>query len=302
MALGDIYEVTAGESTDIHYVDTGMYDTPEYGAVYILDTERPALVDTGIGTNYETILDAMETVGIEPEELEVLAPTHVHLDHAGGAGCLAEACPNATVYIHELGARHLVDPTRLWEGTKAAVGDQIEFYTEPEPVPEDRITELTDGDEIDLGDRVLDVHHAPGHASHQAVFYDRETDGVFTADAAGLFPPGLETVHPTSPPPEFDLEQVIEDVEMLKELDPEALYYSHFGDYETDGILDEYAAVIQEWVGAVEAARDHFDDDEAVINHFVEEVETVNVWGERKARAEARMNVRGVLQYLDKRE
>jgi glyoxylase-like metal-dependent hydrolase (beta-lactamase superfamily II) len=315
MALGDIYEATAGAATDVYYVDTEMYDTPEYGSVYIVDAERPALVDTGIGTNYEAILDAMGELGIEPEDLAVIAPTHVHLDHAGGAGYLAAECPNADVYVHERGAAHLADPDRLWEGTKAAVEDQIQYYAEPKPVPEERIVELAGDaaerdeegrpaaeDTIDLGDRTLEVFHAPGHAPHQAVFYDPDSDGVFTADAAGILTPGLDGVRQTSPPPTFDLEQILADVALIERLEPSALFYGHFGDSPVDDNLTEYAAVIQEWVAAVAAARDRLDDDEAVIDHFAERAETVDVWGPEKARAEERMNVRGVLRYLDQRE
>jgi len=302
MALGDLYEATAGETSDLYYVDTEMYDTAEYGSIYILDAERPALVDTGIGLRYETIIEAMDEVGIAPDELEAIVPTHVHLDHAGGAGYLAAACPNADVYVHERGAEHLVSPERLWEGTKAAVEDQISHYAEPKPIPEERITPLEDGDTIDLGDHALDVHHAPGHAPHQAVFYDAANDGVFTADAAGILTPGLDKVRQTSPPPTFDLEQILADVELLQELDPSALYYGHFGDHPTGDNLSEYADVIEGWVDDVAAARERFEDDEAVIEHFVENVDTVEAWGEEKARAEERMNVRGVLTYLDRRE
>ena len=88
MAIGDVFTVDG--CSELHYVDTGMYDTAEYGAVYILDADRPALVDTGIGTRYEAILDALAEVGIAREDLEYILPTHVHLDHAGGAGYLAE--------------------------------------------------------------------------------------------------------------------------------------------------------------------------------------------------------------------
>jgi len=302
MALGDVYEATAGDSTDLYYVDTEMYDTPEYGSVYILDAERPALVDTGIGTHYETILEAMAEVGIAPADLEVIAPTHIHLDHAGGAGYLADECPNADVYIYELGASHLVDPDRLWAGTKTAVQDEIQFYAEPEPVPEDRLVELADGDTVDLGDHRLEVHHAPGHAPHQAVFYDPANEGVFAADAAGIYTPTTPSVQETSPPSNFDLEGCLADVEMLQGLDPGAIYYGHFGDHPADDLLAEYARVLEAWVEAVEAARERYDTDEAVIEHFQERTDKAQYWGERKAQAETRMNVRGVLTYLDSRE
>ena len=305
MAAGDVHEVTTGECTDLYYVDTGMYDVDGYGAVYVIDDDRPAVVDTGIGTNHERVLDAIESVGIDREELDVIAPTHVHLDHAGGAGYLAEACPNAEVYVHRIGAPHLVDPSRLVEGTKRAVGDQWEFYVEPRPVPEGRIVEIEGGDRIDLGTHELIAHHAPGHAPHQVVFEDPANDAVFTADAAGLYVPELDEVHPTSPPPNFDLEACLADIETLRGIDPSTLLYAHFGPAGRGDRLDEYEEVISDWVRSIVAAREELgEDDEAVVERFVAEAveETGDIWGERKARAETRMNVEGVLHYLDRRD
>ncbi len=302
MALGDVYEATAGDSTDLYYVDTEIYDTPEYGSIYILDAERPALVDTGIGRRTEVILDAMAEVGILPEDLEAIVPTHVHLDHAGGAGYLVEECPNAEVYVHEVGARHLVDPERLWEGTKQAVGDVIEHYAEPRPVPEERVTEISGGDTIDLGDHTLEVFDAPGHAPHQAIFYDAAMDGVFTADAAGVRPPAADGVLPTSPPPNFDFEQCLADVETIREIDPSALYFGHFGDWPRDDLLAEYEAVLTEWVESIRAARAELGDEDAVVARFAEADETGSKWSVRDGSGETKMNVRGVLRYLRSRE
>lgn len=299
MGIGDVYEVES--MADCHYVDTGMYGTAEYGAVYILDTDRPAIIDTGIGTNYEYILDALETVGIGRSELECIVPTHVHLDHAGGAGFIAEET-DAEVYVHESGVRFLADPTRLWEGTKAAVGEGIQFYTEPKPVPEGRIEPLSDGDSLDLGGVELDVHHAPGHAFHQVVFHDAESATVFAADAAGIYVPELDLVRETSPPPGFHLEEVIADAEMLAALDPETICYAHYGPAPADDRLAAYVEAITDWVEAVETKREELDDDAAVVEHFVESDEIGETWGEAKADSEVSMNVRGVLHYLDNRE
>lgn len=298
MAIGDVWEVTTGSCSDLYYVDTGMYGTEEYGSVYLLDDDRPAVVDTGIGTNYERVLDLLEFAGVAPEELAVIALTHIHLDHAGGAGFLAEACPNAEVYVHGIGEHHLVDPSRLWDGTKAAVGDQIEFYTEPKPVPEERIETVEGGDVIDLGAHSLVVHHAPGHAPHQIVFEDPENDAVFTGDAAGIYTPSTDEIHVTSPPPQFDLKQALEDVEMLQDLDPETLLYAHFGPAPAADRLATYADRLESWVEDVRSARAEVGDD-AVIEHFLDTLATPDVWNERKARGEVAMNVRGVLAYLD---
>ncbi len=301
MAIGDVTEVTHGACTDCYYVDTGMYDVAGYGAVYVLDAERPALVDTGIGTNHELVLAALDEVGIAREELAVIAPTHVHLDHAGGAGFLAEACPNATVAIHEIGAPHLVDPSRLIEGTRRAVGDQWQFYTDPKPVPDDRVRELTDGDVIDLGDHELRAHHVPGHAPHQVVYHDPANAAIFTADAAGLWIPSREEIHQTSPPPNFELEQALADLERFRSIGPETLLFAHFGPASySDELIGEYARVLTDWVTSVAEKREVLGDDEAVVEHFVERNDVADVWGEEKAQAETAMNVRGVLVYLDR--
>lgn len=119
MVIGDVRAVETGSCTDLHYVDTGMYDTDAYGAVYLLDAERPAIVETGIGTHHERVLDALDEAAVAREAVEVIAPTHLHLDHAGGAGFLAVACPNATVAIHDSGVSHLADPAQLAEGDEA---------------------------------------------------------------------------------------------------------------------------------------------------------------------------------------
>lgn len=295
----DLFEVTSADSSDLYYIDMELYETPKYGSVYILDADRPAVIDSGTGLNYEKILDALDELGIAPEELQAIVPTHVHLDHAGGAGYLADKCPNADVCLYEAGAKFLVDPTKIWEGTKQVVGDRIEYYAEPKPVPEDRIVELADGDTLDLGDHSLETLHAPGHAFHQAAYYDEANDGVFTADAAGINSPGLDGVRHTSPPPGFDLEGCLADVELLQELDPAALYYGHFGDRETGSLLEEYASVIESWVEEVEAKRDELDNDEAVVEFFAERAETKGHWTNQHARGEEAMNVRGVLHYLD---
>ncbi|USZ67140.1 MBL fold metallo-hydrolase [Halorussus salilacus] len=303
MTRGDLREVTTGSCSDLYYLDTGMYDTDEYGAVYVYDAARPAIVETGIGTHHDLILDALDELSISREDVAVIAPTHVHLDHAGGAGFLAEACPNAEVMVHEIGARHLVDPSRLVEGTKRAVGDQWEFYVEPEPVPEERVVELQAGDEINLGDHHLEVYHAPGHAPHQVVYYDRDDDALFTGDAAGIWVPERGEIFETSPPPNFDLEECLADLETVRDLHPEALLYTHFGPREYEvGAMDEYADVLTEWVERVEEKDEELGDRDAVVEFFADQTDMADVWGERKAREEAKLNVRGVLTYLRNRD
>ncbi|MFB6219631.1 MAG: MBL fold metallo-hydrolase [Halobacteriaceae archaeon] len=298
MAIGDVRAVP--DCTDLHYVDTGMYDTAGYGAVYAIDAERPALVESGIGADRERVFGLLDRVGIAREELAAVVLTHVHLDHAGGAGFLAAECPDADVYVHELGAPHLVDPGRLVEGTKRAVGDQWEFYAEPRPLSAERIVELADGDAVDLGDRRLRARHAPGHAPHHLVFHDDRDDAVFTGDAAGIWIPAREDIHQTTPPRSFDLEACLADVETLREIAPEHLLFTHFGPGPDDveGVLAEYRETLREWVRAVEEVHAETDSEAETVEHFVEAADTDAIWGETKARYETAVNVRGVLRYL----
>ncbi|WP_281195869.1 MBL fold metallo-hydrolase [Halorubrum sp. F4] len=288
---------------DLYFHDTGMFDTDGYGSVYVYDAERPAVIDTGTGANREALFETIDSVGIGREELAWILPTHAHLDHAGGAGHLAARYPNAEVALPERGVRHLVDPEALVAGTKSAVRDQWQYYDEPEPVPEDRIAGLADGDRIDLGDRELVVHEAPGHAPHHAVYHDPDAGVVFTADAAGIYVPDVDEVRQTSPPPQFDLDQCLRDLEAIADLDPEHLCFGHFGPREYDrGLIEEAKRAYVEWVEAVRAKREELADDEAVVEHFEETSTDIEFWNPERARAEANLNARGVLAFLDRGE
>jgi glyoxylase-like metal-dependent hydrolase (beta-lactamase superfamily II) len=295
MAIGDRFEVP--DCTDLYYVDVGAYGISGYGTVYVIDADRPAVVDTGLGRNREIVYDLLDHLDVEPT---YVVATHVHLDHAGGAGYLVERYPDATVLTPELGVEHLIDPSRLVAGTKAAVEDQWKYYDEPVPVPEDRIRGLTDGDEVDLGNRSLHVHHAPGHAPHHCFLHDDGDDVVFTADGAGIYVPERNEVRPSTPPAQFHLEKALADADAIAAVDPDVLCYGHFGSrpYE-EGIMDEYKRTLVEWIEAVREKRADLPDDDAVVDYFAEHTDMVDVWGEEKARAEDRLNAKGALGYLD---
>lgn len=301
MTIGEVYSVADDVASGYHYVDIGSYDVPEYGAVYILDTERPAIIETGLGKNLDAIERAVTSIGIEPDEVHTIAITHVHLDHAGGAGHLLDRYSNASVVVHESGAPHLVDPKRLVSGTKRAVGNQWQYYREPIPVPEDRIESVTDGDVIDLGDRILEVHHVPGHAPHQVVYHDPDERTIVTGDAAGIWIPTTQTITVTSPPPNFDLDQCSEDVQLLEALDPKSLLFPHFGPVDSPArVLETYRGKLTDWVDWV-ATVNHIDQDDAVEQVLAKWPELVEAWGERKARDEVALNLQGARLYL-KRE
>ncbi|WP_418280092.1 MBL fold metallo-hydrolase [Halorubrum sp. DTA98] len=286
---------------DLYVHDTGMFETDEYGSVYVFDAERPAVIDTGTGQNRDALFETLDEIGIGREELAWIVPTHAHLDHAGGAGYLADRYPNAEVAVPEKGVRHIVDPEALIAGTKSAVEDQWQYYADPKPVPEARLTGLSDGDRIDLGDRELVVHDAPGHAPHHAVYHEQRSDVVFTADATGLYVPSIDTVRETTPPPQFDLDRCLEDMRLIEELDPEYLCFGHFGPraYEPK-LIGEAKRAYVEWVEAVRSKRAELGDDDAVVDHFEAASSALEMWNPERARANASLNARGVLRYLDR--
>lgn len=277
---------------DVYTVDTELVGARGVMSAYLIDAERPALVDTGAAPAAEVVLSAMETVGIDPDELAYLLPTHVHLDHAGATGALARACPNATVLAHERGRPYLVDPERverLIASARDALGPVADAYGEPEVVPADRCDSLGDGDAVDLGDRTLTAIDAPGHAPHQLCFLDAETDALFAADAAGAYIEDRLT--PTTPPPSFDPEATVETVERLREYAPEHLLYGHFGARsDADDALAAYAELIPQWVEAVREYREGRDDPATIAADLPERWESMTVV----------RDVAGVLGHLDR--
>lgn len=302
MGIGDIRRVAADACSEIYYVDIGMYGVGEYSSVYIVDDDRPAIVETGLGERPDLVLDALTEVGIDHDDVEVIALTHVHLDHAGGAGELAAACPNATVAVHEAGVPHLVDPAAIVAGTKQVVGEFWKYYAEPTPVPAERIRDLSDGDVIDLGEHDLRVHHAPGHASHQVVFEVPSADAVFTADAVGSYFPSTDAVQAVSSPPEFDLEQCLADVDLVRSLDPSTLLFSHYGPRPAGDTLDEYESALTAWIASIAQQRRRLSDDKAVFKHLLDAKVAPENWHEDLVYGEFRTNFSGATLFLDQYE
>lgn len=300
MDAGESEEVTHGRCSDLWVVETGMYGVTGYGCVYVLDAERPTIVETGTGANVDKIVGAIEDVGLSPEDIEFIVITHVHLDHAGGAGHLAEVCENATVVVSERGAPHLVDPGRLVAGTKAAVGDQWKYYADPQPVPESRVRAVSPDDHVDLGDRTFVVHPAPGHARHQLIYAVEAMDAIFTGDAAGIWHPGRRTIFPTAPPPEFDLDMALTDVDRIAAIEPSTLLYTHFGPAAADRLLDRYVDTLVDWVELVERTHEATDGEAETVERLLDSTDYIDVWGAERGRAEVELNVRGALMYLDR--
>ncbi len=223
----DINEV----AENIYMFDNQLYSLQEWGSVYILNEEKKALVETGPTTSAGVVLEGIRSSGIKPEDIAYIIVTHIHLDHAGGAGALLRDMPNAQVVVHHRGARHLVSPERLVKSVIRAQGEGAMARSgEVIPVESERVLAVEDGDTIRLSDKqVLSFIDAPGHAPHELCIYESRNQGLFTGDAVAVSLAGGEVFLPFHPPPNFDFEQNSDTIKKLMELKAKAIYYSHFG-------------------------------------------------------------------------
>lgn len=218
--------------TGIQTIDTGMRGGRAITGAFIVRGQETALVETGPKSTVANVLSGVGDAGVE--SIDWIVVTHIHLDHAGAAGTLSRRWPDAKVAVHELGAPHLIDPSKLWASAGRIYGDAMEqLWGGIDPVPADRVEVLADGDVIDLGGRTLRAVETPGHARHHHAFLDDWTGALFAGDALGVRLPDVGLNRPATPPPEFDLEQAIASIKRIRDLDTESLWLTHFGP--TDG-------------------------------------------------------------------
>ena len=250
-----------GEPNDngIEIIDVRMHGIEEVTAAYLVRGERAtAIVDCGPASSFESTLSAIETAGIEAVDWIVL--THIHFDHAGAAGHLAECFPQASVAVHPRGARHLVDPTRLWKGVQAVYGARTEeLWGRPLAIGSERVRSVSDGGKIELGGRSLLAIETPGHAPHHHSWLDTASQDIFAGDAIGMQVGRHELWRPTTPPPDFNLAQSLESIKRLRALARGQILLGHFGPATHHGetrrpdiVLDQCERLLREWVSEIE--------------------------------------------------
>ena len=196
---------------------------------YLFCGEHKAIIDPGPKSAIPNLLSALAELNVSPREIDYIVLTHIHIDHAGGAGTALRDMPRAKVLAHSQALRHLVDPDRLWEASLKTLGDLALQYGRIEPVPEDRIAAATDLMIIDLGHGLVpEVHLTPGHAAHHLSLFDRQNGVLIAGEAAGVCINGA--VRMATPPP-FRLDETLSSIDRLILLEPKTLCYGHFGCY-----------------------------------------------------------------------
>jgi glyoxylase-like metal-dependent hydrolase (beta-lactamase superfamily II) len=305
--------------TDLGYgvfqIDTRMAGYPGITAGYLIRANRPCLVETGTAPSAPVVRDALGRLGISADDLATVVVTHIHLDHAGGAGDIAAMFPAAQIVVHRLGARHLADPSRLMASARSVYGDALDrLFGVLAPVPADRIVALEDTGTVDLGGgRRLDSHYSPGHAKHHVGLVDSDSGDLYVGDAAGVYVPETGDLRPATPPPDFDLEIALASLRKFASLRPTRLLFSHYGPVTpVTETLDRSAEEIRVWVEETRQARAAgLDLDHAVAmvrdrtkdRYAASHSDTDPAIREKFDRVGgAASNVSGIMHWLDKAE
>jgi len=243
---------------EVYQIDTLMAGYQRITAGYLIRADRPCLVETGTAPSAPVVRDALAGLGIGPSDLATVVVTHIHLDHAGGAGDIARMFPAAQVVVHEHGARHLADPSRLMASARMVYGDELDqLFGTLAPTPAERITAVGRTGTIDLGGgRRLDSHHTPGHARHHVGLIDSVSGDLYVGDAAGVYIPDTGDLRPATPPPDFDLATALASLRTFAALRPARLLFSHYGPVAAvQETLDRAAEEINVWVDETRRAR-----------------------------------------------
>lgn len=301
---------------DLWLIDTQFQGERQIIASYLIVGERGlALVDVGAAATLGALLSGVRAAGFDPADISHLLLTHVHLDHAGAAGALVRQLPRAQVYVHRIGAPHLIDPSRLMSSATRIYGDRMDqLWGRMEPVAEDRLHIVDDGDEIHVGARTLQALYTPGHAIHHIAFYDEARNVAFPGDVAGVSIEGIDFVRPPTPPPDLSLEDWDESITRLESLGLKRLYLPHFG--EVDATARHFAVLrrrLHDWGKIALASMRAGEDAASIAADFARDADPVIVEHAQKGKAAADavrryelatnylMSAQGYIRYYQKR-
>ncbi len=257
----------------IHTIDCD-YMEPGIAAAYLLvpeDGRQCAFVETNTAHAVPRLLEALRAAGRTVEDVQYVIITHIHLDHAGGAGQLMAACPNATLLAHPKAAPHAVDPSRIVKGATAVYGEErfAELYGEVVPIPEQRVRAMEDDSTVTVGNHTLRFLHTRGHANHHMCVFDETASGVFTGDSFGILYPALQRkgvfAFPSTSPTDFDGPAAIASLDRIVDTGAERVWPTHFGEHtDLEAIRDQLVPMLEASTGLVIQADESGLEDEAL--------------------------------------
>ncbi len=283
-------------------IDHNLIARPGVGMVFVVQGDEVAIIETGASPTVPDTLAGLEQLGIARDAVRHILCTHVHMDHAGGAGFLAEALPNAMVYINSMTGPHLVDPSRLLPSVERAVGPEAwPHHGTVQPLDPARLRPA-ENLHLDLGQGViLEAVPTPGHSPDHIAFWDRKSGGMFIGDGTSVSMSRLKLTFPVAPPPGYNRDEHLATVARLRQLDISRFYITHFGVYEdVTGLLDLTEAKIAELYALVCAALDNEQIDVPAISRQWLPYDPADP-DSLIARSWGEMSVNGMLRYERKR-
>lgn len=214
-----------------HLIDLEHMGQPKSVAACLLETaDGPVVIDPGPTSTLPRLRAGLAETRRSVADLSAILLTHIHLDHAGATGTLVRENPRLTVYVHQRGAVHLVDPVKLLSSATRLYGSRMDqLWGEFAAVPEDRVVALAGGERLTLGNRQFEVAYTPGHASHHVCYFEPASGTAFVGDTGGLRTPQFDLVLPVTPPPDFDLEAWLDSMHRVRMWQPRELVLTHFG-------------------------------------------------------------------------
>ena len=298
-------------------IDTEFARPLQDASHLIIEAGRGAFVDTGVNSSVPMLLAALQQSDLDPADVDFVFLTHIHLDHAGGAGLLLQHLPNARCVLHPRGAPHMIDPARLIAGTEAVYGEEQtrKIYGDIRPIDAARIDIADDGETFSLRGRELQAFYTEGHARHHYCLSDPASKGVFTGDSFGVSYRELDTaagefIFPTSTPVQFDPDEAHKSVDRIMSYEPERLYLTHYSEVRN---LERLAADMHKGIDAfVSMARANANAakrtealQEAMFEYFVDGLTKHGFKGDRDTMwsilsIDVNLNTQGIEVWLDK--
>ncbi|EON72373.1 MBL fold metallo-hydrolase [Lysinibacillus sphaericus] len=222
---------------NFYCIDTHDLNREERTSSYLLIDEKITLIETSASPSVPYIMERLKELAVALEDIHYVIVTHIHLDHAGGAGLFLESCPNANLVVHPRGVAHMIDPSRLIASAKAVYGKEFDGLFDPIlPIASNRIMEIGHEDVLSLGKHQLTFYHTEGHAKHHVSMHFSATNGLFVGDTTGVRYPEMESeaidlIIPSTSPNQYDPETMEKSLQLYEQLNVSELYFGHYGAY-----------------------------------------------------------------------
>ncbi|QHJ71289.1 MBL fold metallo-hydrolase [Planococcus halotolerans] len=302
----------------IRLIDGFDMDIAERTGTYVINEKHLTIIETGPSPSVAYIKDGLKKMGHKLSDVEYIIVTHIHLDHAGGAGLLLQDCPNAKLVVHPKGARHLADPSRLVAGAKMVYGDRFDNLFAPVlPVSEDRILVKGEGDRLEISpDCILEFWDSSGHANHHFAIVEPVSNGIFTGDTAGihyeqLAKEGIDFHLPSTSPNQFDPDLMRESILRMKERGFSRAFYGHYGmsekpDAAFGQTLDWLEIFMNEGEAALQAGETHIELAARLKEHINQHLRSIEIDDDHEVymliELDLMVGAMGLLDYLYKKK